>query len=692
MKMIGLQWTVVQLLWTTGFCANSSGASLAKVIDMLRTMKDDAVKAVQDEKVEFARFSTWCQSETGNLNIAISKEQEDISSLAASVAMKEEQVSQLSNEIADSTNVLTQNEALIQSQEKAREQEQRDHAAALRDFEESVSALSRAISVLKERSQDVPQSSEALLQVVGDARLPSAAKELIASFVGFDGTDGSHAPEPNAYEFQSGSIVEILQKLRVDFENKAHELQIEESNSAHAAAMVVQDLRDTIKHGKTRISSATEQKASLVGELAVERKEKTMVEKSLEVDQQTLASTTAQCDQKKLSFDEKQKNRQDEITALEQAMQILKSDGVQQVSAGASGSVLAQLLRRGAGLAETDIVRHKVVQFVESEAKRLHSKDLGLLVEKLVTDPFVKVKKLIQSMIDRLMAEASADTELKGYCDRELGVSQINLDSIAQTMQRLHTSIDEAEAEKQERTIRKADLATEIVQAREAMATATAERKEEKASNQRTVAEAKAAQEQITQAIKILTDYYNKSGGFTALLQKSRNSRQPEGPAIGTEEWNELATEKEGSVDRVHKGGMQTFGDRFTGQQEKAGGVLALLEVIMGDFANLEAETEAAEASSSKQFDETMGKLETTLAVGTQELEQIDTRLANLGQKLMSDAADLHTEERKHGAATRYRASLDAKCSPSGVTVKTRSEQRAAEIQSLKEVLAILNE
>lgn len=373
-------------------------------------------------------------------------------------------------------------------------------------------------------------------------------------------------------------------------------------------------------------------------------------------------------------------------------MQILKSDGVQQVSAGASGSVLAQLLRRGAGLAETDIVRHKVVQFVESEAKRLHSKDLGLLVEKLVTDPFVKVKKLIQSMIDRLMAEASADTELKGYCDRELGVSQINLDSIAQTMQRLHTSIDEAEAEKQERTIRKADLATEIVQAREAMATATAERKEEKASNQRTVAEAKAAQEQITQAIKILTDYYNKSGGFTALLQKSRNSRQPEGPAIGTEEWNELATEKEGSVDRVHKGGMQTFGDRFTGQQEKAGGVLALLEVIMGDFANLEAETEAAEASSSKQFDETMGKLETTLAVGTQELEQIDTRLANLGQKLMSDAADLHTEERKHGAATRYRASLDAKCSPSGVTVKTRSEQRAAEIQSLKEVLAILNE
>uniref|UniRef100_A0A7S1FD45 Uncharacterized protein n=1 Tax=Noctiluca scintillans TaxID=2966 RepID=A0A7S1FD45_NOCSC len=606
--------------------------------------------------------------------------------------MKEEQVSQLSNEIADSTNALTQNEALIQSQEKAREQEKRDHAAALRDFEESVSALSRAISVLKERSQDVPQSSEALLQVVGDARLPSAAKELIASFVGFDGTDGSYAPEANAYEFQSGSIVEILQKLRVDFENKAHQLQIEESNSAHAAAMVVQDLRDTIKHGKTRISSATEQKASLVGEVAVERKEKTMVEKSLEVDQQTLASTTAQCDQKKLSFDEKQKNRQDEITALEQAMQILKSDGVQQVSAGTSGSVLAQLLRRGAGLAETDIVRHKVVQFVESEAKRLHSKDLGLLVEKLVTDPFVKVKKLIQSMIDRLMAEASADTELKGYCDRELGVSQINLDSMAQTMQRLHTSIDEAEAEKQERTIRKADLATEVVQAREAMATATAERKEEKASNQRTVAEAKAAQEQITQAIKILTDYYNKSGGFTALLQKSRNSRQPQGPAIGTEEWNELATEKEGSVDRGHKEGMQMFGDRFTGQQEKAGGVLALLEVIMGDFANLEAETEAAEASSAKQFDETMGKLETTLAVGTQELEQIDTRLANLGQKLTSDAADLHTEERKHGAATRYRASLDAKCSPSGVTVKTRSEQRAAEIQSLKEVLAILSE
>ena len=46
--------------------------------------------------------------------------------------------------------------------------------------------------------------------------------------------------------------------------------------------------------------------------------------------------------------------------------------------------------------------------------------------------------------------------------------------------------------------------------------------------------------------------------------------------------------------------GMQTFGDKFTGQQEEAGGVMALLEVILADFSNVKADTLAAEAVAAK--------------------------------------------------------------------------------------------
>ncbi len=48
---------------------------------------------------------------------------------------------------------------------------------------------------------------------------------------------------------------------------------------------------------------------------------------------------------------------------------------------------------------------------------------------------------------------------------------------------------------------------------------------------------------------------------------------------------------------------MQTFGDSYSGQQDSAHGVLAMLEVILSDFANLETETATSEAESQKMHE-----------------------------------------------------------------------------------------
>ena len=38
----------------------------------------------------------------------------------------------------------------------------------------------------------------------------------------------------------------------------------------------------------------------------------------------------------------------------------------------------------------------------------------------------------------------------------------------------------------------------------------------------------------------------------------------------------------------------------YTGQQDEAGGVMAMLELILSDFSNLEADTKAQEAAAQK--------------------------------------------------------------------------------------------
>merc|ERR1719240_883396 len=69
------------------------------------------------------------------------------------------------------------------------------------------------------------------------------------------------APEANAYEFQSGGIVEMLKKLKDEFRAKLAECQKEEMNSKHAYDMIVADLVDTIENSNDTIEEKKVNKA-----------------------------------------------------------------------------------------------------------------------------------------------------------------------------------------------------------------------------------------------------------------------------------------------------------------------------------------------------------------------------------------------------------------------------------------------
>lgn len=63
---------------------------------------------------------------------------------------------------------------------------------------------------------------------------------LISTFFSADDDDflSRSAPDANAYEFQSGGIVDLLKKLETDFKTQLSDAQTAESNSRHAFEMV----------------------------------------------------------------------------------------------------------------------------------------------------------------------------------------------------------------------------------------------------------------------------------------------------------------------------------------------------------------------------------------------------------------------------------------------------------------------
>merc|ERR1719316_2452735 len=133
------------------------------------------------------------------------------------------------------------------------------------------------------------------------------------------------APEANAYEFQSGGVVDMLTKLEDEFKTKKADLEEEELKAQHAFGQIMQQLADNIENADHEINKKTtlraeteEQKSEAQGDLATTRQERSE-------DMTYKADTEALCAQKTADFNARQKLRQEELDAIKKAMEIMGS-------------------------------------------------------------------------------------------------------------------------------------------------------------------------------------------------------------------------------------------------------------------------------------------------------------------------------------------------------------------------------
>merc|ERR1719242_1790156 len=242
-----------------------------------------------------------------------------------------------------------------------------------------------------------------------------------------------------------------------------------------------------------------------------------------------------------------------------------------------------------------------------------------------------------------------------------------------------------------------ATLTQEVEELVKSKAEATELRKKEKETNTVIVEDAQAAQKAVAEATAVLKDFYEKAATATALVPaKTPNPRQwglKTGVKMGTDEWNALANPNfKGKVDTGHKEDMQTFGETYEGQQDEAQyGILALLEVIASDFANLKAETTATEAASQKAYEDFMAESKKNKSVKEKKIEMNSSDKAAAEAKLQEDIADLKSTQDELLAAERYYKKLVPQCIDQGMTYDEVVKARESEIASLKQALEILS-
>ena len=135
----------------------------------------------------------------------------------------------------------------------------------------------------------------------------------------------------------------------------------------------------------------------------------------------------------------------------------------------------------------------------------------------------------------------------------------------------------------------------------------------------------------------------------------------------------------------------EIFDSPYKGMQSENGGVVGMLEVIESDFARLESDTKAAEATAQKEYDEFMTDSKVDKSEKSTDIEHKTAKKQDESQALTTKREDLEGTQKELDAALAYFDKLKPSCVDSWVSYEHRFAHRKEKIESLREALKILN-
>merc|ERR1712039_933150 len=122
------------------------------------------------------------------------------------------------------------------------------------------------------------------------------------------------------------------------------------------------------------------------------------------------------------------------------------------------------------------------------------------------------------------------------------------------------------------------------------------------------------------------------------------------------------------------------------------GGVVGFLEVILSDFARLEAETSSAEDDAASSYEKFMDESNEDIAVKETEIDHKEHKKQDIDAETSSLKKELELTQKELDAALEYYDKLKPDCVDHNLSYEDRVRMREEEIQSLKEALEILNQ
>lgn len=684
--------------------SRTQATPVEKVVQLLEKLSAQIGEEGTKEAAEYDKYACFCKEQADQKIYQIEKSEALIAKLEAEIEKLEADIAELSSAIATLEEEITKLGEEIDEEEKARKEEHEKYLEEDEKMVDAIDAVTAAIEALQASKAEMtdtklaalPQVRSAVAKVAAlstSSAMKSHAKASSAIALLQDLMGQPEGGKVQAYSYHSNEIIDTLKNLLIEFKQTKKELDVAEIEAKGISEKKVLGLT---------LEKEFKEKDKAQKEAILEEKTATLHEKTDEKDAETEAMDAdiafkeelqEQCEGAATQFDQRSSTRSSELTAISEALEILKT-GVNYdankklVGLAAKHTALRRaapskqpraahaplsLLQKDAGSAKQAALR-RMLDNLGHSADRLRSPVLLALVAKASAqeDHFAKVRDMIKDLIARLEQDALDEADQKSFCDEQMKTAIDNRDSEQLNIEGETATIAKKEAEVKKLTKEIAELSEEIAELNKALNEATELRANEKAANEKTLEEAEAGKEAVEEAIEVLKKFYD-----AAFVQKN-HGKQP-------------ALDRDGKATSDYAPKLSYDGD-YHGNQDASKGIFGLLEIIVSDFERTITTVTDEESAAQSAFEEFEKATKTSIEEKEKDKETKEGEVVDAEDAIMSAKDAKKTAEDLHSAALKELEKLKPMCVEGEMSYAERVEKREEEIAALKEALKILEE
>eukprot|EP00933_Yihiella_yeosuensis_P031771 TRINITY_DN2538_c0_g1_i1.p1 TRINITY_DN2538_c0_g1~~TRINITY_DN2538_c0_g1_i1.p1 ORF type:complete len:717 (-),score=237.35 TRINITY_DN2538_c0_g1_i1:69-2219(-) len=684
--------------------------AVAKVIEMLEGLSAKVEAEGTAERKTYEKYARWCGETQEEKEGEITTGKDSIVELKAAIktgeADKENQIDAISGD-GGFEQTIAELEKTIADDIEQRKKDKATYEAANKETEKAIEGLDKAVEAMRASQPEV------LLQEGTRHELRSAA--LLADALGFEGKDAlkALAAPTQDYNFHSGGIIEMLEKLQADFREADRTADEEEMKafSSFTASQIA--LKAALTKNQRNLETAKEAKGAAIAKVGQAKKDLEETEAELADDEKYLADLIEMCDEKKRTYDQRSSTRNGELAALTEATQIMKDSTGKKSDANSllfevaakaaetpavlrSAEIDAELIEQATSFLQVAEAKHlpirflrgamsenavdrrqEAVNFLMKMAEETHKGRFVAFAQKAAkfsahADVFGEIKRMIADQIESLKNKAAESQSRKASCDKRISESTVKRDNANQEVNELNTKMMESEARRDELAEDIKRLKSEIETIAEEVKNATASRNQESAENAANIEEAEIALSGVDAAMKVIKDFYgaNKENEVALVQKNSKNGNsQPDKDAPDASFKNKEA---------------------YKGSQEASTGIVGMLEVIQSDFQRSVSDTKAAEKSASKQHTKFLGEADISTNKKKTASDAKKKFLSETVEQLGEEESSLNTQLGILRSGIGELAALDEECG-SQVSYEERKAARAEEIKALQGAIEHIN-